>query len=208
MAAAMAAIPGYRTGVPILANALHGAASGKLKELNEAKRRARPAPDTSDTRAVEYLYARGDCSSDWPCLCEQLTGTDRFNYHLKKFQILKKTKQRIYYYRKPLPFDEPIDSEPCNIHDWTYYGTAFINRQKIEQEGEIWSHKGGGWWRQTAGSILKPPAPEAKSEPPRRDLSALKAAMAAAHPDRGGSSASFIEARARYIAARRDKAVR
>ena len=34
------------------------------------------------------------------------------------------------------------------------------------------------------------------------DLGALKAAMASAHPDRGGSSAAFIEARARYVAVR------
>jgi hypothetical protein len=41
-----------------------------------------------------------------------------------------------------------------------------------------------------------------KDTPPP-DLPALKAEMAAAHPDRGGSNAAFIEARARYVAARR-----
>jgi hypothetical protein len=35
------------------------------------------------------------------------------------------------------------------------------------------------------------------------DLAALKTAMVAAHPDKGGSSAAFIKARARYVAARR-----
>jgi hypothetical protein len=45
-------------------------------------------------------------------------------------------------------------------------------------------------------------------EPPVRpgrclpDLSELKAAMAAAHPDRGGSSEAFIAARTRYVEAR------
>ena len=34
-------------------------------------------------------------------------------------------------------------------------------------------------------------------------LGVLKAAMAAAHPDRGGSAEAFIKARARYVAARR-----
>ena len=35
------------------------------------------------------------------------------------------------------------------------------------------------------------------------DLAALKAAMVAAHPDKGGSAAAFIKARANYVAARR-----
>jgi hypothetical protein len=39
--------------------------------------------------------------------------------------------------------------------------------------------------------------------PEKPDLAQLKAEMAAAHPDRGGSNAAFIKARARYVAARR-----
>ena len=40
-------------------------------------------------------------------------------------------------------------------------------------------------------------------------LAMLKAAMVAAHPDKGGSSAAFIAARARYVAAReRDRSRR
>ena len=202
MAAAMTTVCSFRTGVPILATAVHGWASLKLKELNKAKRLARPTPDTSNTCALEYLYARGHCSSeDGRCGCERLSGTDRWNYHLHKFQILKKTKQRIYYNRKPLPFEERLH-EYGNIRDLTEYGTAFIDRQKIEQEGEIWSHKSGGWWEADCRLYLKPPAPRASSEP-IPDLSALKAEMAAAHPDRGGSSAAFIEARTRYVEARR-----
>jgi hypothetical protein len=42
-----------------------------------------------------------------------------------------------------------------------------------------------------------------KKKPQPSLLSELKAAMAAAHPDRGGSSEAFIAARARYVAARR-----
>ena len=40
-------------------------------------------------------------------------------------------------------------------------------------------------------------------EPAPPDLRELKAAMAAAHPDKGGSSAAFIAARAAYVAIRR-----
>ena len=40
-------------------------------------------------------------------------------------------------------------------------------------------------------------------EEEKPDLDTLKAAMAATHPDRGGTSAAFIEARQRYVTARR-----
>jgi hypothetical protein len=177
MAAAMTAVRAFKEpGSLMVATLVHGQAIDKLKELNEAKRRARPAPDTSDASAVEYLYARGN-----------------------KFQILKKTKQRIYYSRKPLPLEEQADG---GVHDPTDYGTAFIDRQKIEQEGEIWSHKFAGWWEADCRLYLKPPAPRADTEA-LPDLTRLKAEMAAAHPDRGGSSTAFVEARSRYVAARR-----
>ena len=38
---------------------------------------------------------------------------------------------------------------------------------------------------------------------PAPDLAALKAAMVAAHPDKGGTAAAFIEAQRRYVAAKR-----
>ena len=50
----------------------------------------------------------------------------------------------------------------------------------------------------------KPTPAETESLP---DLHRLKAQMAAAHPDRGGSNAAFIAARARYVAARRQSRV-
>jgi hypothetical protein len=72
------------------------------------------------------------------------------------------------------------------------------------------------WWRETdystqpasdrlladlhvllARGPLQPPTVD--------DLQGLKAAMASAHPDRGGSSAAFIAARAKYVAARRSQ---
>jgi hypothetical protein len=161
MAAAMAAVREFQApGSLMMACLKHDYASRKLKELNEASRRARPAPDTSEAHAVEYLYARGHCWGDGPCGCEELTGTARWNYHLQKFQILKKTKQRIFYSRKPLPFEEE-DNSSINMTD---YGTAFIDRQTIEQEGKIWSHKSGGWWKADCRLYLKPPLLEVETE--------------------------------------------
>ena len=44
---------------------------------------------------------------------------------------------------------------------------------------------------------------EQETPPAAADIAKLKAAMAAAHPDRGGSEAAFIKARNRYVEARR-----
>jgi hypothetical protein len=65
------------------------------------------------------------------------------------------------------------------------------------------------WWRETKYGKQPPSAPLLHETRHKQycdrvpDLHKLKAEMAAAHPDRGGSSAAFIEARSRYVAARR-----
>jgi hypothetical protein len=131
-----------------------------------------------------------------------MSALDAWNYHMLKFEIIKKTRQRIYYLRRAIHVVER--DYASGVRDLTDEGIAYINRQKIEQEGEIWSHKGGGWWEADCRLYLKPPPlPEWRREPEMPDLAKLKAAMAAAHPDRGGSNAAFIEARKRYIEARR-----
>jgi hypothetical protein len=65
------------------------------------------------------------------------------------------------------------------------------------------------WWRETNYG-KQPPSAQLLHEARHNqycdwgpDLRTLKAAMAATHPDHGGSSAAFIEARSRYVAARR-----
>ena len=66
------------------------------------------------------------------------------------------------------------------------------------------------WWRETDYS-KQPASDQLLADlhvllcrgPAAGDLHGLKAAMAAAHPDRGGNSAAFIAARATYVAARR-----
>jgi len=129
--------------------------------------------------------------------------TDSWNYHTVKFTIIKKTKQRIYYNRRPLDFIER--DYASGIVDLTEYGTAYIDRQEIEQAGEIWSHKSGGWWEADCRLyLIPPPPPDWRIIQPEasEDLQTLKAEMAAAHPDRGGSNAAFIEARKRYVEAR------
>jgi hypothetical protein len=137
----------------------------------------------NDTRVVEYLYNRGG----------------------RPFRILKKTKQRIYYDRNP--FQEDNDN-PFHFLDANNPKVGYVNRQEIERNGEAWSRSD----RSEIDALLSlkwplrpyvaPRAPKA-SKAPAPDLQKLKAEMAAAHPDRGGTSAAFIEARKRYIEARR-----
>jgi hypothetical protein len=156
--AAMAAVLTLRRpGYPVIANLVHGLASGRLKELNAEKRRQRPPPGTSDARPVKYLY-----------------------FFSRGYRIIKETAQRIYFSKR----DCEDEDSPFGYLDATRVG--FISRTKLAAS-EYWS--------------LNPPPPRGAEKPP--DLAQLKAAMAAAHPDRGGSSVAFIAARAAYVEARR-----
>jgi hypothetical protein len=178
-------------------------ASDELKRINGEKRRQRPPADGSEARPVEYLYARETCWSDgYRCECADLTGEEKVLYHINKFQIIRKTRQRIYFSKKPERVREPL---PLLV-DTTECGTGYVDRQKIETEGDIYSHS-AHWsadffhlYLSLEGLLA---AHLRRDEGATPDLSELKAAMAAAHPDRGGSDEAFIAARARYVAVRR-----
>ncbi|MFJ4738748.1 hypothetical protein [Streptomyces sp. NPDC088775] len=100
-----------------------------------------------------------------------------------KFRITKKTPKRIYYVRR----DDGLTAS-----------TGFVDRQRIEADGEIYSRT-RGWWAPDFHLYLEPPFLEQAKQP---SITELKAAMAATHPDRGGSEAEFIAARQRYEHAR------
>lgn len=70
---------------------------------------------------------------------------------------------------------------------------GFVDRQKIEAEGEVYH----GYTRRR----LHLTEPELPSRPQPMSLPELKRQMVDAHPDRGGSDAEFIAARARYTRA-------
>jgi hypothetical protein len=179
-AAAIAVVHEFRAVIdkPLRASFIPGCASETLKELNKAKRTARPPSDAKGSKFVEYLY-----------------GHSGYSRGFSRFQIVKKTAKRIYYLRRGEEIDH--NGEPNNPFAYLtpadHYGTGFVDRQKMEREGNVHSlYSSLGYlserWRRT---------------PPITDLRQLKAAMAAAHPDKGGSSAAFIEARTRYVEARR-----
>lgn len=97
------------------------------------------------------------------------------NYKILSHPITKKTAKRIYF---------------------TYLNgqSGFVDRQRIEADGEIYH----GYTRQ----LLHLTEPEIPGRPKSPSLPELKAAMADAHPDRGGTDEAFIAARTRYEQAR------
>jgi hypothetical protein len=109
-----------------------------------------------------------------------------------KFRIIKKTAKRIHYVRQELVNRSwgPVELE-----------IGSVDRQKLETQGYI--QNTSRWWLKDDRVLyLHPPG----AEPVQIDkayVSKLKAEMAAAHPDRGGTSAAFREARKRYVEARR-----
>jgi hypothetical protein len=175
VADAHAAVTRLAEGKSVHVSMLHGHASYRLKELNAARRRERPASGDESAAPVEYLYG-----------VDYGEHTD-FKSVVVSFPITKKTAKRIYYVRSHrVPGDVEI---------------GYIDRQELESKGEVW-RRSGGWWEDDLCLYAEPPDVEL-SRPSEPDLAELKAAMAAAHPDRGGTSEAFIAARRRYVAARR-----
>ena len=191
--AARASVVTLAAGRPAIASVRHGHASDRLKEINAEKRRNRPSNGGTDTGSVEYLY--GDNSHHWDgnqCGCDDLEGQAKQNYHIVRFQITKKTAKRIYYIRRGFGFADPE--------------IGYVSRQELEANGEVRNR--GVHWSSTDRLLYAEPPDINLWEPPtpdelRADISRLRADMADAHPDRGGSNAEFIAAHQRYQQARR-----
>lgn len=99
------------------------------------------------------------------------------NYQILAHPITKKTARRIYF-----------------TYSTGGHCTGYVDRQRIEADGAIYH---GYTLRRLH---LTPPEIPHQPNPP--SLPELRKAMADAHPDRGGSDAEFIAARARYERAR------
>ncbi|MFJ8006152.1 hypothetical protein [Streptomyces fagopyri] len=99
------------------------------------------------------------------------------NYKIHEHRITKKTSKRIYF---------------------TYsnggHRAGYVDRQRIEADGVICHGYGRRLLHLTRPELPGPPKPPSLAE--------LKAAMAAAHPDAGGSDEAFIAARQKYVEAR------
>ena len=172
---------------------LHGVATDKLKKLNAAKRAAKP-PRTKTTRGtatpppdpIGYLYAVEPGRYE----LDDVTWIDG---KVVRFPITKKTPRRIYYLRPRFLYMPGPDWQP-----------GYIDRQELEAHGSV---RVPYWFLLFAEPPELPPAREvrARSWPKQAapDVKALKAAMADAHPDRGGTDEAFIAARERYLRALR-----
>ncbi|MCG8971775.1 hypothetical protein [Streptomyces sp. CL12-4] len=122
---------------------------------------------------VEYLYGI-EAGHD--------EGNEWVPTRVVRFRVTKKTPRRIYY----LP------------REWGQPEQRFVDRIALERDGEV-VRKSAGWWEPDLRVYLNEPVLE---EDQRPSLDELKAAMAAAHPDRGGTDEGFIAARRRYERAR------
>lgn len=99
--------------------------------------------------------------------------------HVVRFPVTKKTPKRVYY-----------DARQFGSR----YEIRFVDRHRLETDGEV-RRRSGGYWEPDLTVYLNPPVIEQQQVP---DVAGLKAEMAAAHPDRGGTDAAFIAARRRY----------
>jgi hypothetical protein len=184
----------------------HGWASRRLKEINSEKRRQRPPSAAKDSRVVEYLYGKS-----WSCPDDGYGGD---GYDFYRFRITKRTAKRVFYVSKGEWIDErgEPDIRYPNIRNLDAEEIGFVDRQKLEADGRVrnrgrhWSAPDSELYASLEGMLAERRRYASSDEKP--DLAALKAAMAAAHPDKGGSHEAFIEARSRYIAAKRGFAPR
>jgi hypothetical protein len=97
--------------------------------------------------------------------------------------------------------------EPKFSRNLSWAGNCFVNRQKMEADGKLWCDSQRDYLYASMQIIRDEIAKiEARYDAftfTKADIKALKEAMAAAHPDRGGSSKAFVEARRAYVEAKR-----
>jgi hypothetical protein len=201
LAAGTEAIKRLAAGRRGIVHLIHGTASDALKQLNKAKREARWAAQPSSTKnsnAVEYLYGH-------------TRGGEITDGHPVRFRITKKTAKRIFYLQQEEEINtkgEPVVYEHIHNTSDTDDHIGFVDRQKLEATGEV--HNNARHWcyadfhlYASLQGLLSSFHRYSQANKDRPSILQLKAEMAAAHPDRGGSNAAFIEARKRYIEARR-----
>lgn len=172
LSAAEAATAALAGGDAVKVLTRQGTASQELRRINTEKRKTQQG-EGSGAAAVEYLYGLVGGGFD---------GSDEWvGPRVVQFRITKRTARRVYYVRREGRSGDPE--------------VGFVDRQVLESAGEV-VRGGGGWWSNDYRLYAQPPVIEAAPKP--ASVAELKAAMHAAHPDRGGSHEDFIAARARY----------
>jgi hypothetical protein len=144
--------------------------------------------------STEYLYR------------PTISLVEPFGNCIARHRIVKRTAKRVVYLR----VGELIDysGEPLHPNLVPNGKTRFVDRQILEDHGYARPANSGlrlflSFDRCLAASRQREATYGSPRGGPAPDLAALKAAMIAAHPDKGGTSAAFIEAQRRYVAAKR-----
>lgn len=143
-----------------------------------------------DLAPVEYLYGIDSSVHDDHRFAE--------SPRVVEFKIIRKTPHRVYYIRAQYGEVRPDGTYPKTF-------TGYVDRESLERDGFV-RRKSAGWWERDATLYLNPPDLR-REDDEVPDLAELKAQMAAAHPDRGGSDEDFIRARTRWEAAARKSSV-
>ena len=143
------------------------------------------------TQQAEYLYRL------------TIGLVEPFGNCIERCLIVKRTPERVVFQR----VGELIDNngEPLHPNQVPDGRTQFVDRQVLEHYGraspaDSLQNLYLSFDRCRARNIE---ATYRLGGGPAPDLAALKAAMAAAHPDKGGTAAAFIEAQRRYVTAKR-----
>lgn len=148
---------------------LHGVAATKLRQLNAAKRQSKAKTGKATPPTNPIGYLYTVDPGRYD-LDDQTWIPGR----IVSLPITRKTAKRIYYLRPRGPFEwEP----------------GYVDRQELERHGSV---RAAHWL------LLFTAPPELPKPAPAPDLKQLKAAMAAAHPDLGGTDEAFIAARQAY----------
>lgn len=167
-----------------------GIAARALKQINIAKRAARPASGETDSAPTEYLwYPAFRRSNDYDY--------GSTTYPQGTIPIVKKTAKRVYYLNGP---DRGYGTGP---------DIGYIDRIALERDGMV-KLRSARWWDDVSELYLTEEGarestrewrerldrPSNADEAP--DLQKLRLAAANAHPDRGGTNEAFAEAFRRY----------
>jgi len=150
----------------------------RLKEISAARRRARPAPETQEPAAVEYLYG---VREGW---FPGEDGREVWKTEIVKFPIHRKTARRVYYVRRRTPDGAEL---------------GYVDRGELESHGEVIC-RSRGWWDADYMLYKEPPKlddPPA-GEPLEDTVRRLRREAAEVHPDRGGDPEEFRLRFARY----------
>ena len=133
---------------------------------------------STDLGTVEYLYGtRVEWPDDGPEIRETVP-----------FRVTRKTAKRVYYVRQQYRGGRET--------------IGFVDREVLERDAEV-IRRSGHWWEDDFRLFAELDTAEAhigigRHAPKDPDLAQLKQAMAAAHPDRGGTAEKFIAARSKY----------